>query len=396
MSSNTLLTPSIITKDSLVILQNNLVMAGKVNRQFEDQMGAKIGTSLTIRKPNRFTVADGPGLQLQDISEPSTSITISNQSQISFQFNAVALTLVIEEFRERYLKPAMEALANKIDRGVMLNFSSIYNEVGTPGTVPNAFSFLANVGQRLDEEAAPQSDRTMVLNPAAYWGVCIGLSTLFVQSVAEPGLKGFLANIANFEIYLDQNIVTQTTGSYAGTPTVNGAGQTGSTLVTGGWTASIGTLLNVGDVITIAGVHAINPQSRTTTGALRNFVVTATASSNGSGASSIQISPPITTTGPYATVDNSPAAGASITVISGASAATNAKNIGFCKDAFGLVTVPLEMPEGVDFKAQEVYKGVNLRIIRAYDINNDVTPCRLDVLWGTTTYYQELACRLTN
>src|SRR5689334_15079482 len=121
MSSNTLLTPSVITKDSLVILQNNLVMAGKVNRQFEDQMGAKIGTSLTIRKPNRFTVADGPGLQLQDISEPSTSITISNQSQISFQFNAVALTLVIEEFRERYLKPAMEALANKIDRGVMLN-----------------------------------------------------------------------------------------------------------------------------------------------------------------------------------------------------------------------------------------------------------------------------------
>lgn len=395
MSSDTLLTPSIITKDSLVILANNLVMAGKVNRQFEDQLGAKIGATVTVRKPNRFTTSNGAGLQLQDINEPSTSITISNQSQVSFQFSSTALTLVIEEFRERYLKPAMETLANTIDRGTLLNFTAVYNEVGTPGTVPNAFSYLAAVGQRLDEEAAPQ-ERTMVLNPAAYWGLCTGLSTLYVQSVAEPGLKGFLANIANFEVYQDQNIITQTTGNYAGTPTVTGAGQTGSTLVTGGWTASIGVLLNVGDVFTIAGVNAINAQSRTTTGSLRNFVVTGTASSNGSGSSSLSIYPPITTTGAYATVDASPAAGASITVISGASGTTRAKNIGFCKDAFGLVTVPLEMPDGVDFKAQEVFKGINLRIIRAYDINNDVTPCRLDVMWGTNTFYPELACRLTN
>lgn len=396
MSTETLLTPSIITKDSLVILANNLVMASKVNRSFEDQMGAKIGTTLTVRKPNRFTVSNGAGLQVQDINEPSTNITVSNQSQIAFQFPSTALTLVIEEFRERYIKPAMESLANTIDRGVLLNYTSIYNEVGTPNTVPNGFSFLAQVGQRLDEEAAPQNDRVLVLNPKAYWGIAVGLSNLFVNSVAEPGLKGFLVNLAGMELYVDQNIVSQTTGNYAGTPTVTGAGQTGSTVVTGGWTANIGTLLNVGDVITIAGVNAINPQSRTTTGSLRNFVVTATASSNSSGAASVQIYPPIVTTGAYQTVDASPAAGATISVISGASGATLGKSVAFCKDTFGLVTVPLEMPEGVDFKSQEVYKGINLRIIRAYDINNDVTPCRLDVLWGTNCFYPELGCRLTN
>lgn len=396
MATETLLTPSVITKDSLVILANNLVMASKVNRSFEDQMGAKIGTTLTVRKPNRFTVSNGAGLQVQDINEPSTNITVSSQYQIAFQFPSTALTLVIEEFRERYIKPAMESLANTIDRSVLLNYTSIYNEVGTPNTVPNAFSFLAQVGQRLDEEAAPQSDRVLVLNPKAYWGIAVGLSTLFVNSVAEPGLKGFLVNLAGMELYVDQNIVSQTTGNYAGTPTVTGAGQTGSTLVTGGWTANIGTLLNVGDVITIAGVNAVNPQSRTTTGSLRNFVVTATASSNSSGASSIQIYPPITTTGAYQTVDASPAAGATISVISGASGATLGKSVAFCKDTFGLVTVPLEMPEGVDFKSQEVYKGINLRIIRAYDINNDVTPCRLDVLAGTNTFYPELGVRLTN
>jgi len=396
MSNDVLLTPSVISMESLVILTNNLVMAGRVNRQFEDQMGAKIGTTLTIRKPNKFIVSEGAGLQVQDIIEPSTSITITNQSHVDFQFGTSALTLVVEEFRERYLKPAMEKLANRIDRGVLFNIPNVYNEVGTPGITPNAFSFIANVAQRLDEEAAPQQDRTLVLNPKAYWGITVGISTVYVQSVAEPGFKGYIPNIANFEIYQDQNVPTQTTGSYAGTPVVQGAGQTGSILNTNGWTASIASLLNVGDVFTISNVNAVNPESLASTGSLRNFVVTAAASSNSSGAAALSIYPPITTTGAYQTVDSAPVSGATITVISGSSGQTYTKNIGFCRDAFGLVTVPLIMPDGVDFKAQEVFKGVSLRVIRAYDINNDVLPTRIDVLWGTATYYPELACRLTN
>jgi hypothetical protein len=396
MSNDTLLTSSIVTKESLVILANNMVMAGRVNRQFENQMGAKIGTQLTIRKPNKFVVTEGAGLQVQDIIEPSTSITITNQSHVDFQFTEAALTLVVEEFRERYLKPAMEKLANRIDRGVLANIPNVYNEVGTPGQTPNAFSFIAQVAQRLDEEAAPQNDRTLVLNPKAYWAVTVGISTVYVNSVAEPGFKGFIPNIANFEIFMDQNIPSQVTGNYSGTPTVTGAGQTGSALVTGGWTASVTGLLNVGDVFTIAGVNAVNPESLATTGSLRNFVVTSATNSNSAGSASIGIYPPITTTGAYQTVDASPASGAAITVISGTANANLTKNIGFCKDAFGLVTVPLVMPDGVDFKAQEVYKGISLRTIRAYDVNNDVVPTRVDVLWGTATYYPELACRLTN
>ena len=397
MSTDVLLTPSIISKESLVILVNNLVMAGRVNRQFEEQMGAKIGTQLTIRKPNKFIVSEGAGLAAQDIIEPSTSITISNQSHVDFQFGTAALTLVVEEFRERYLKPALEKLANRIDRGVMANVQNIFNEVGTPTSTPSNFAALALVAQRLDEMAAPQQDRTMVLNPKAYWAIAVGISSVYVQSVAEPGFKGYIPNIANMEIFLDQNIPTQLTGAYGATsPTVLGSGQTGSTLVTTGWPNSITGLLNVGDVFTIGAVNAVNPESLTSTGALANFVVTATASSNGTGGSSISIYPPIVTSGAYQTVDNGPISGAAITVISGAPSSNLAKNIGFTKDCFGLVTVPLIMPDGVDFKSQEVYKGISLRVIRAYDINNDVLPTRVDVMWGTATYYAELGCRLTN
>ena len=394
MSANSLLTPSIITKETLTILENNLVAAGKVNRQFENQF-MKIGSSLTVRKPNRFLVSSGPGLQIQNVVEPSTSITISNQKHVDFQFSSQDLTLVIEEFSERYCKPAAATLANQVDYDVLTNFNQINNEVGTPGTVPASFASLAAVGQRMDEGAVPQDGRVLILNSAAYWSLAAAFIGVFVKSVAEPALKGFLANIANFEIYLDQNIQNQTVGNYSGTPVVNGAGQTGSTLVTNGWGVSIAGLLNVGDVFTIQGVFAVNPQNRQSTNALMNFTVSSAAASDSGGNSSLQISPAIITTGAYQNVTAAPANLAAITV-KGSAGVSYGQNIGFVRDAFGLVTVPMELPGGVDFAAREMWKSISMRIIRAYDINNDVMPVRIDLLYGTATFYQELACRLTN
>lgn len=394
VATNTLLTPSIISKETLVMLENNLVAAGKVNRQFENQF-VKIGSSLTVRKPNQFAVSSGPALNVQNVVEPSTSITISNQKHVDFSFSSVELTLTIEEFSERYLKPGASQLANQLDYDVIGNWSQINNEVGTPGTVPANFAALAAVGQRMDEGAVPQDGRCLILNPAAYWSMANGLTTLYVNKVAEPALKGYLANIANFEIYMDQNIQAQTLGAYAGTPTVNGASQTGSSLVTAGWTASIADLLNVGDTFTIAGVFAVNPRSKQSTTHLQQFVVTAQASSSAGGASTLSIYPAITPTGAYQNVTASPANGAAITVV-GTANTSYAQNLAFTRDCIGLVTVPLELPEGVDFKARETYKNISMRIIRAYDINNDVFPCRMDILYGTTCFYPELGCRLTN
>lgn len=393
MATNSLLTPSLITNETLVILENNLVAAGKVNREFQNQF-VKIGTTLTIRKPNKFVVTTGPGLQIQNITEPSTSITISNQKHVDFLFSSADLTLVIEEFSERYLKPAAAKLANQIDYDVLTNWNQVFNEVGTPGTTPNNFASLAAVGQRMDEGAVPQDGRVLILNPAANWAMAQALSTLYVRSVAEPALKGFLAAIANFEIYMDQNIQVQTTGAFGGTgPHTSSAGQTGATIAAAGFTAST-QVLNAGDVITIQGVHAINPENLQSTGALQNFVVTANVVSTAGNLATIPIYPAITITGAYQTVDSAPLNNAVISLIGNASS-NYPQNLAFVRDAFGLVTVPMELPDGVDFKAREMYRNVSMRIVRQYDINNDVTPCRVDVLYGTATYYPELAARLS-
>ena len=396
MTDNSLLTPSLITKETLVILENNLVMAGKVNRQFENQF-VKIGNSITIRKPNRFLVTNGPGLQIQNISEPSTSITISNQQHVDFQFSSQDLILTIEEFSERYLKPAAVTLANSLDYGVFSNFASFSNLVGTAGTLPNSFLSLAAAGQRMDELSAPQDGRTLVLNPAAYWSMANGVSNLFVTSVSEPALKGFLANIANFSIYVDQNAQQHTWGAFAGAGKVNGAGQTGSSVVTNGWTASVTGLYQPGDVVQFAGVYEVNPQNRQSTGTLKNFLITAPVSSDSGGNATLQIFPAITTSGAYQSSSAAPANLATVSNVTTPTASTSYfNNLAFCRDAIGLVTVPMELPDGVDFRAREMWKGVSMRIIRAYDVNNDVLPCRVDILWGTAAFYNELAVRVTN
>jgi len=394
MSTQSLLTPSIITKETLVILQNNLVAAGKVNRQFENKF-VKIGSTLTIRKPNRFQAVKGDALVIQNIVEPATSITINTNAQVAFQFSAEELTLTVEEFSERYLKPAAETIANQIDYDVMTNYQNIYNEVGTPGTTPASFAALAAVGQRMDTFAVPQSGRVLILDEGAYWSMATALIGYYVKSVSEPAFKGFLASIANFEIYMDQNVQAQTVGNWGGTPLVNGAGQTGSTLVTNGWTTSITGLLNVGDVFTIAGVYVVNPQNRQKKPVLQNFVVQATANSDSGGNSTISISPAIVTSGAYQNVTAAPANLAAITVF-GSPNTTYTQSLAFVKDAIGLVSVPIELPDGVDFKAREMVKNVSMRVVRQYDINNNVTPCRLDSLYGTNTFYPELGCRLTS
>lgn len=403
MSSQTLLTPTIITKESLVILENNLVAANRVNRKFENQF-VKIGNSLTIRKPNKFTIASGAGLQVQDIAEPSVSITINQQKHVDFQFTSQDLTLTVEDFSERYLKPAMAGLANQVDADVLANVTGFSNLVGTPGTTPSTFSSSVQlVGRRQDDLAAPQDNRTLVLNPNAYWAIANGLVGSFVMPTAKDALvKGYLATIGNYDVYMDQNVPNFSTGIHnvVSTAVTITGGQTGSSLSTAGWNST--DTFVVGEVFTISGVNAVNPQTRLSTGVLKPFVITAAVgvtSSDVRSTATLSISPPLTSSGPYQTVNQAPTVSSTITLLTqgGASGASSTmpNNFAFTRDAIGLVMVPMEIPQGVDFAARENYRNISMRVIRAYDINNDVFPTRIDVLYGTAVYYDELGVRLT-
>lgn len=408
--ANTLITPSLIAKEALMQLENNLVMGNQVHREYKKEFNGGQGDTVSIRKPAKFYTADGATRVNQDVEEKSTSITIDQRKHVSWKFSTQDLTLSVEEYSERYIKPAMITLANTVDRSLHSLYSTVWNSVGTPGTTPANFAAVAAAAQRMDEMAVLSDNRSMVLNPAAHYAVAGNQLTLDAvgamgKSAYERAQVGF---VAGFDTFSTQNVQSHTVGAHGGTPLVNGASQnvtyanaTGAntqSLVTDGWTAST-TVLKAGDVFTIAGVYAVNPvPGEGTTGKtvmpyLQQFTVINDVTSDGTGNATITISPAIITSGAQQTVSAAPADNAAITVLGTASTAYP-QNLGFHKNAFALVTCPLEMPDGAAFKARESHNGLSIRVVKDYDIDADEDIIRLDVLYGTKSIYPDLACRL--
>jgi len=399
--SNTLLTISMITKEALRILENNLAFTRRINRQYDDKFaveGAKIGYVVNARKPVRYTVTTGAALSIQDATETQVPVTLSTQDHVDFSFSSADLLLSVDDFKNRFLLPAVSALANKIDNEGLKLYREIAQQVGTPGTTPNALLTYLLAGVALDNQAAPMDgQRSIVLTPKMQAYIVDALKGLFQQSsaIATQYAKGTMGTAAGFEWAMDQNCPTHTIGAHGGTPLTDGAGQTGAALVTNGWTDST-LVLKRGDVFTIAAVYEVNPQSRQSTGDLQKFVATAdVTSAAGGGAATIPISPAIITSGAFQTVTASPANDAAI-VVSGAASLVHPLGMAFHRDAFTLVCADLPVPRGVDMgsRVSDKQLGISLRVVRQYDINTDAWPCRIDVLYGWATLRPELACRI--
>lgn len=385
--ANSLLTIDMITRKSLEILENNLVISRNCNRQYDDSFavqGAKIGSTLRIRLPDRALVTDGAALQVQDDNEQYTTLSVASQKHIGINFTSAELTMQLDDFAERVLKPRISQLASSIDADVATAYKSIYNSVGTPGTTPATSLVLLQAQQKLNEFATPMSPRYATVNPAANAGLVEGMKGLFnpTDTVSRQFKNGMMGTgVLGFdEINMSQSIGMHTTGAWGTTITSTGTLSTqGQATLPISFTGSSKTWKQ-GDVFTIAGVYAVNPQTRQSTGSLQQFVVTAdlTASSTGT----LSISPAIYTADhALATVDSFPQATAVVTML-GSASTQYAQNLSYHKDAITLATADLLLPQGVDMASRQTHNGISMRIVRQYDINNDRMPCRIDVLYG--------------
>lgn len=410
---NTLVTPSIIAKEALMQLENNLVFANRVNRVYEKDFKGGQGSTVSVRKPVKFYTADGVTRVNQDAEEKTTTVVVDQRKHVSWNFSTQDLTLSVEEYSKRYIAPAVITLANTIDKAGFNLYRSVWNSVGTPGTVPANFAAVSAAAQRLDEMAVPSDMRSMLATPAARYAIAGNQTTL--NAVGDKSKTAYqraeVGEVATFDMYSTQNVASHTVGVATGTPLVNGGAQnvtyaaaTGSnwsqSLVTDGWTNSTTGILKAGDVFTIASVFAVNPvpgegsTGKTAMPYLQQFTVLADANSGATtGPATLTISPPIITSGPFQTVSAAPADNAPI-VVMGTGGVTYPQNLGFHESAFTLVTVPLEMPDGAAFKARESANGISVRVVKDYDITNDVDIIRLDVLYGWKAIYPDLATRL--
>lgn len=403
--ANTTLTASIIAAEALRVLENSLVMAGLVYRDYEAEYqkninGYKVGDTITIRRPTDFTVRDGATASIQDVVEGTTTLVVDKQKGIDFKFNSADLALEINDFSDRIIKPAMNQLANQVDLDLMALYYAIPNYVGTPAQTVNSFADFAKAPERADEIGIPRATRYAVLCPADHWSL-VGAQTQLSNTGAEASAyrEGRLGNIAGVETYLSQNVPTHTPGTGStGTDTVNDASAIKTYAdVKDTWTQDLvlsstvsGGTFKKGDVFTIADVYDVNPVTKATLAYLKQFTVMADATASGTAAT-ISISPPIINSGAFKTVSGATVNGKTVTWLN--LGASSRQNMLFHKNTFALAMVPMPKPDGAVNVARKSFKGLSARLIPYYDGTNDISNWRFDILYGVKAVDSRLGVR---
>lgn len=400
--------PVMYTDETVRVLSNNIILGKKVSRKYQMEFGKtpmKIGDTLNIRRPARFTVSSGQAFQGQDYTETSIPLVVNQQKHIDTSFTSADLTLKVQDFSDRVIKPGAIQIAQQIDIDGYINAkNTIGNLTGTPGTAPNNVSFPLDVGKKLDDFSVPRDgNRFYVLDQASNAAQIAALTGFFnnqekLGKQYNDGIFVDATNTLGLKIAMSQNVSRQTVGPLGGTPVINGASQglvsgwanTG-TLITNGWTAAASLRLRAGDVFTAAGCFSVNPVTRQSTGQLMQFVVISDTSSDASGNATISISPAIITAGPFQNVTASPTNGGTITV-SGTASTSYVRNLGWHQDAFELAVVKMvDLAEFGGWGAVRSQDGFSLRVFRQAAISSDTVGNRVDALYGWATPYPEQA-----
>lgn len=389
--ANSPLTPTAVTREALAVAHEKATFIGTTNLSYDDSYvvaGAKQGTALKIRLPNKYTVRSGKTLNAQDTSETSVTLTLATQKGVDMNFSTAELTMEIQDFSKRIIQPAMAVIVSNIEYDYLTYVTKkVYNGVGSAGTTPATMTVFGQARSRLNTNLAPKDDqRNVQINSDAMASMVNAYSTLFhdQMEIKRQYRDGFISRNAGFDWYENERIWTITTGSDHTTVTVNDAAiADGDSTIT-----AAGGNFVTGTIFTFADVYAVHPETKQNLGYLQQFVVTA------DGTTSLAFSPALQSTGANQNVSALPANSAAITFVGSASTSYE-QHLAYHKDAFAFVTADMEMPQGVHFASRQSMDGISLRIVRQYDINNDNIPARLDILHGYEAIRPEWACRIT-
>lgn len=414
--ANTILTPTQITRKALMVLHQKCNFIGNVNRQYDDrfaQSGAKIGTSLNVRMPSKYSVRTGATLSAQDHVERSTPLTVNSQYGVDVSFTSVELTMNLDDFSERIIEPAMAQLAAKIESVCMSDAYKLVNNY-TNGTT-NAlmtYKYFQQGGANITNNLGPLSQRAAILTPDSKVEFMDAVKGLFHDQKNISGMyrEGLMGRTGGFDVYENTLNPSHTTGSLAGSPLTNGAAL-GTSTTANAWVsqtviqidgATSTTTLKAGDIITLGtladGVVAVHPESKVSTGKLQTFVVQSDVTlTTAATAYEVTVKPGLMygTGNAYQNckLTGANTDGLTVTRIGAASSAFG-QDLQFHKDAFVFATADLEdVSKYGAWGARQSMDGISMRIAKQYDIANDAFPCRIDILFGFAGLYPELASR---
>ena len=399
--ANAVLTADVVAREGLDILVNGLGIAKKVYRAYEPEWRKNVngyakGDIVRIKKPARFIANDGSDItsQIQDFAETNTSVTVDQRKNVAWKFSSEELTLDITEYSKRVLEPALRPLIERLDFFVAGLHTQMYNVVGTAGTTPSTFKDLLRIQKKFDDISAPQMERCSFLDTEARLELVDGLKGVFQPTMVEGWLKkAAIGTLAGVDFFTSTFIKTHTGGIATGTPPINdGAIAAGDTsLITAGWTATQTGILKEGDIITFAGVYAVDYVNKNTKDFLQTFRITADVNSDGAGAATIAFSPALNFNALGSqNISALPVTGAAIAVVSGTGSQVSTRNIAFTEQSIALACVPLAMPDSVVWGSRESSEdGLSIRIYKFMDGLKDIEYIRADILFGGKVIYPE-------
>lgn len=415
--ANNILTFDLIAQESLVVLQNQLVLSKLVHRGYEEEFsksvnGYKPGSSITIKRPPRYTYRSGQVMSTQDSVEGSVALTLDNFGGVDLAFTESDLTLNLQEFSKRILEPAMRPIATQIEMSVAALYKQVWNWAGTPGQTVNSYADYLKATARMTQLGVPMAGRQGALSAEDYAAMLGSMTALFSPGTVQDALtRAKLPGLGNTDVYEVQNVRNHTVGYHdtGSTPAVNTAQSStydtvkavsspnvmAQSLITDGWAFSTD-VLKQGDIITIDNVYAVNQDTLEPQTFLRQFVVNENVTSDGGGNATFSISPAIIISGAHKNCSAAAGNNAGITVL-GAESAVYAQNMVFLKEFAALAFAELERPAGAVNveRFTDPDTGASIRFIPIYDGVNNVSKYRMDVLWALKAINPDLACRLS-
>ena len=393
------LTHQMLAREAVAMLVENNPIIRNVNTRRKKEFGEEVngykkGDSVRIKVPPVPTVYDGSqfagGGAAPSHQETELSLTLDTQKHVPLTFTAKEKLLELTEYRERFLKPAMNSLGAIINADLLERMKNqTPNVVGTWGTVPNSRTTYRTAASTLDRFLAPGDNRSVHFSSDANDALAEANATLFhSRSEIEAEFdKNAVGMFAEMTFYKQQSISVHTNGAGAGY-LVNGASQAGSGLIVDTGTGAI----PKGSIIVIAGVDSVHPLTGQTNGKPRQFRVTADYAG---GAGTIQISPAIVANS--ATVRGNvtalPADNAAITVFGTASTSAR-QNLAFHRDAFAAAFAPLPVLASCEGYTASI-DGISVRVMTFGDGKEDLEHTRVDVLYGETVVREDHAVRIT-
>lgn len=369
--ANTLLTPTIVAKEALIALENELVLANLVHRDYTSEF-KNVGATVQVRVPTTFTAtsfsssADAT-ITVQDVTESTVNVVLNHLMDVSFEIRERELSLDIVDFSEQTIQPAMRAQAQEVDAylaGLYADVAGHYPVSGTP-----AVSDITGVRAVLNVNKVPMSERRLVMHPVTEADYLSKDAFLHAEKRGDTRAirDASMGRVLGFDCYMDQNIDTHTLeDSLAGTVAVAmlGASTVGAKSCTIDGLASGATIV-AGDVFKVTGFDEW-------------FVCAGTTATVGTAVLTFEPA-----------MKSIMANNAVVTF-----QANHRANLAFHKNAFALVTAPLAMPLGGANGAVLNYKGISCRVVYDYSTLYKKNMISIDMLYGVKTLDENLAARL--